>query len=290
MNNLPLQLIFNDIEKNNIIINLEKDTFCHTLRLPSDKFIIPEKNIAYIYSKSDISQIMDNIIEEGSTLIIYSYILSPVIKEEIFKKLLHSFFIKYNFHIKFIPSVSSQKNVRKIIGDFEIVITDKDISKSFIELWIEEIEEKNHVNESLKEDNEDDDDDVKDNEDNNNDDDDDDDDVKDDEDDVKDDEDDDDDDDDDVKDDDDDDDVKDDDDDVKDDDDDVKDDDDNDDEDDDDVNEDDDDDDDDEDDDDVKDDEDDDDVKDDEDDDDDDDEDVKDDEDDNISTEKEDEE
>ena len=99
MNNLPLQLIFNDIEKNNIIINLEKDTFCHTLRLPSDKFIIPEKNIAYIYSKSDISQIMDNIIEEGSTLIIYSYILSPFIKEEIFKKLLHSFFIKYSLSV-----------------------------------------------------------------------------------------------------------------------------------------------------------------------------------------------
>ena len=170
MNNLPLQLIFNDIEKNNIIINLEKDTFCHTLRLPSDKFIIPEKNIAYIYSKSDISQIMDNIIEEGSTLIIYSYILSPFIKEEIFKKLLHSFFIKYNFHIKFIPSVSSQKIVRKIIGDFEIVITDKDISKSFIKLWIKQNNElQNYLDEndddvkdSVKDEDNDEDDDVKD--------------------------------------------------------------------------------------------------------------------------------
>jgi len=118
MNNLPLQLIFDDIEKNNIIINLEKDTFCHTIHAPSDKFTIPEKNIAYIYSKSDISQIMDNINEEGSSIIIYSYILSPVIKEDIFKKLLHSFFIKYSFHIKFILIIYSQKNSLKKIGDF----------------------------------------------------------------------------------------------------------------------------------------------------------------------------
>ena len=155
MNNLPLQLIFDDIEKNNIIINLEKDTFCHTIHLPSDKFTIPEKNIAYIYSKSDISQIMDNINEEGSSTIIYSYILSPVIKEDIFKKLLHSFFIKYSFHIKFMPIISSQKNSRKIIGDFEIVITDKDINKNFIELWNEEMEE-NNIEEDVKDEDNDD--------------------------------------------------------------------------------------------------------------------------------------
>ena len=88
MNNLPLQLIFNTIEKNNIIVNLEKDTFCHTINLPiNNKINIIEKNIAYIYSKTNISQIMNNLIEEGSSVIRYSYILTSVIKEEIFKKL-----------------------------------------------------------------------------------------------------------------------------------------------------------------------------------------------------------
>ena len=56
MNNLPLQLIFNEIEKNNIILNLEKNTLCHSLHPPVDKFVIPKKNIAYIYSKSDYSR------------------------------------------------------------------------------------------------------------------------------------------------------------------------------------------------------------------------------------------
>ena len=54
MNNITLQLIFNEIEKNNIILNLEKNTLCHSLHPPVDKFVIPKKNIAYIYSKSDI--------------------------------------------------------------------------------------------------------------------------------------------------------------------------------------------------------------------------------------------
>ena len=133
MNILPLQSIFDDIAKNNIIVNLENDTYCHSNSHPGNKFIIPDKNIGYIYSKSSVSEIMNNLIEEGSAIITYSYILTPVIKEEIFKKLLHSFFIKCNFHIKFIPS---QKNTRKLSGDFEIVITENDIQKSFIEKWI----------------------------------------------------------------------------------------------------------------------------------------------------------
>ena len=88
MNKLPLQLIFEDIKKNNIIINLEDDTYCHTLSQPDGKYTIPEKIIAYIYSSSDINQIINDLLEEGSSIITYSYMLKPVIKEDIFKKII----------------------------------------------------------------------------------------------------------------------------------------------------------------------------------------------------------
>ena len=138
MNTFALKSVFDDIVKNNISINLDEDTFFHTTTLPDvNKLTFNDKNIAYIYSKSDFEQVMNNLIDEGSSNIKYSYILQPIIKEEIFRKLLHSFFVKYNFYIKFFKQVEpSTKKNNKIIGDFEIVITDKDVHSYFIQDWL----------------------------------------------------------------------------------------------------------------------------------------------------------
>ena len=137
MNTFPLKLVFNDISKNNIIIDLEEDNFIHTTIPPEiNKYNLEDKYLAYIYSKTDIKYVMNNLLEEGSSSITYSYLLQPVIKEEIFRKLLHSFFVKHNFYVKFSNLVSNPYKKNKIIGYFEIVITERDINHSFIQNWI----------------------------------------------------------------------------------------------------------------------------------------------------------
>ena len=165
MSTFALKSVFDDIVKNNISINLDEDTFFHTTTLPDvNKITFNDKNIAYIYSKSDLKQVMNNLIDEGSSNIKYSYILQPIIKEEIFRKLLHSFFVKYNFYVKFFMQIeSTTKKNNKIIRDFEIVITDKDVDSYFIQDWLNNKSDKEDEDED--EDEEEDDDEEEDNED-----------------------------------------------------------------------------------------------------------------------------
>ena len=137
MNTFPLKLVFNDISKNNIIIDLEEDNFIHTTIPPEiNKFNLEDKYLAYIYSKTDIKDVMNNLLEEGSSSITYSYLLQPVIKDDIFRKLLHSFFLKHNFYVKFLKISSNPSKKNKITGDFDIVITERDINHTFIQNWI----------------------------------------------------------------------------------------------------------------------------------------------------------
>ena len=152
MNTFPLKLVFNDISKNNIIIDLEEDNFIHTTIPPEiNNYNLIDKYLAYIYSKTDIKDVMSNLLEEGSSSITYSYLLQPVIKEEIFRKLLHSFFVKHNFYVKFSNLGSNPSKKSKIIGDFEIVITERDINHTFIQKWINNLLENDNYSETENE-------------------------------------------------------------------------------------------------------------------------------------------
>jgi hypothetical protein len=121
---MKLQKIFEDMRKNNIYVNLD-DNYCTTTY--TDDISLKNKGyIGYIYSISDIDEIMECIIEEGSAIVIYSfYECSSLFKnKEIFTELIISFFNGFEFRL-------IDDDSKKI----EIVITSENICNDIIEKW-----------------------------------------------------------------------------------------------------------------------------------------------------------
>lgn len=121
---MKLQKIFEDMRKNNIYVNLD-DNYCTTTY--TDDISLKNKGyIGYIYSISDIDEIMECIIEEGSAIVIYSfYECSSLFKnKEIFTELIISFFNGFEF--KLIDDGSKK---------IEIVITSENICSDIVEKW-----------------------------------------------------------------------------------------------------------------------------------------------------------
>jgi hypothetical protein len=122
---MKLQKIFEDMRKNNIYVNLD-DNYCTTTY--TDDISVKNKGyIGYIYSISDIDEIIECIIEEGSAIVTYSfYECSSLFKnKEIFTELIISFFGGFEF--KLIDGDSNKK--------IEIVITSENLCNDIIEKW-----------------------------------------------------------------------------------------------------------------------------------------------------------
>ena len=134
---MKLQKIFEDMRKNNIYPNLD-DNYCTTSYM--DNISLKNKGyIGYIYSISDIDEIIECMLEEGSAIVTYSFNeCSNLFKnKEIFTELIISFF--NGFEIKLLEDDTCKK--------LEIVITPENICENIIKNWNEN---------KLKEDSEDD--------------------------------------------------------------------------------------------------------------------------------------
>ena len=122
---MKLQKIFENMRNNNIYANLD-DNYCTTSYI--DNTNIKNKGyIGCIYSVSDIDEIMECIIEEGSAIVTYSfYECAKLFKnKDIFTELVISFFNGFDF--KLLDDNKGKK--------LELVITSDNILDDFIETW-----------------------------------------------------------------------------------------------------------------------------------------------------------
>ena len=133
---MSLKKLFDEIKNINVYLNTEY-TCCHTnsiLDLTLKKNINSLKGyVACIQCLSDINSTMESLLEEGSSIVTYEYIILPSnFKEENFQKLLYFYFNKYNIYIKFLPNiVVTNKKIRK----FQIIVSENDIPKEFKNTW-----------------------------------------------------------------------------------------------------------------------------------------------------------
>ena len=133
---MSLKNLFDELKNINVYLNIEY-SYCHTnsiVDLTLKKNIKSFKGyVAYIQCLSDINSTMESVLDEGSSEVIYEYIIIPPnFKEENFQKLLYFYFNKHNIHIKFLPnSVVNNKKIRK----FQVIVTENDLSIEFKNLW-----------------------------------------------------------------------------------------------------------------------------------------------------------
>jgi hypothetical protein len=143
MNNFTLKNVFDECKNYNIMYNLD-DSYVSTepiegldlstLQKTISKDPKYKNHIAYIYSKSDIKEIMESLEEEGSSIITYEFIIIPLIftKEQTFYRLLSCIFNKYGYSFKIKDKPSNKK-----IKELELVITINDIPENFRKKWSE---------------------------------------------------------------------------------------------------------------------------------------------------------
>ena len=100
---MSLKNLFDELKNINVYLNIEY-SYCHTnsiVDLTLKKNIKSFKGyVAYIQCLSDINSTMESVLDEGSSEVIYEYIIIPPnFKEENFQKLLYFYFNKHNINV-----------------------------------------------------------------------------------------------------------------------------------------------------------------------------------------------